>query len=136
MEFKKASGTDSEHEEQITKAMEWVRRQERRVRTESGANAIGWGADLRSHARPDSVITCMTLETLVQVGDVSLPLFTGNAQWLMDSQDQNPNSPTRGAWTYGDSFRSTLCLVEYYKKIKASPFFAVIQAEAQRGRTA
>jgi len=134
--LKKASGTEAEYERPIRKAMEWVRRQEIRVRTDHGGNAIGWAANSRSQDHPDAVITCMTLETLVQADDVSLPLFTANAQWLMDSQDQGPNSATRGAFPLGDSFRSTLCLLEYYKRIRTSPFFAVAQEAFRSGERA
>lgn len=131
MAFRQMSEIEFEHEDPIRIAIEWVRRQERTVRNQNGANGIGWGADPKSHNHLDSVITCMTIETLVQVDDAFLPLFAANAQWLMDSQDRAPDSSSCGAWTHGDSFRSTLCLVEYYKKIKVSPFFAVAHSIAE-----
>ena len=119
----------------IDKALKWIRRQERSFRTESGANAIGWAEDHTSGERPDPITTCITLETLVQLDNVPVPLFTANAQWLMDSQDSDPNSPTYGAWVDGDTFRSTLCLIEYYKKIRSSPFFAPIDQDATGDQT-
>ena len=136
MRLREASGTESEHEKPVARAMAWLRRQERRIRTDSGLNLVGWVADPMSQDQLDSVTTCITLETLVQVDDVFLPLFTANAQWLMDSQDQKSDSPTYGAWPHGDSFRSTLSLIGYYRRIKVSPFFAVPYREAEGGLSA
>ncbi len=132
IDFKRTgNAAEAQDEKRIRRALEWVRQQERRVRTETGACAIGWSEDYVTHKPPDSVITCMTLETLVQLDDVPLPLFTANAQWLMDSQNQEPDSPAHGSWLHGDSFRSTLCLIEYYKRIRTSPFFVVVREDPQ-----
>ena len=120
----------------VRRAVAWLRHQERRLPVEKGESVIGWAWEDKASRDTHSITTCMTLETLVQVDEVSLPLFTANAQWLMDSQDRVLGSPTYGAWPQGDSFRSTLSLIEYYKRIVTSPFFALSRDEMQHNQPA
>jgi hypothetical protein len=116
---------------EVRRAVGWLRRQERRICPERGADGVGWAWEDHTFGHTHSIATCVTLETLAQVDDISLPLLAANAKWLMDSQDMRPDSATYGSWPHGDTFRSTYSLVEYYKRIKASPFFLVEKEEEQ-----
>jgi hypothetical protein len=120
-----AYGIPDEFQTNRERAVNWLLGQEKLLSKESGSAATGWGYDefASEQFRPDLESTCHILETLVNLGDVSLPFATANARWLIDAQHLEPKSIEDGKWEGGDTFRITLALTEYYKRIKTSPLF-------------
>jgi hypothetical protein len=122
-----AFGIPNEFQTKIDDAMNWIIGREKLLNTKSGSAATGWGYDEGKPElfRPDLESTCLALETLVRLGDVALPFVKANASWLIDAQHREPGSIEDGKWVYGDSFRITLALLEYYTLIKSSALFAL-----------
>jgi hypothetical protein len=111
----------------IEKGVTWVLEQEKLVR-----NTTGWGyvdEEAGGHFKPDLVSTCIVLETLVKIEGVSLPLLSVNASWLVTAQYRESGTIEDGKWVKGDTFRITLALAEFLKKIKDSPLFQTSPVE-------
>jgi len=104
----------------VHRAVDWIMAQEQ-LRRSSESGQFGWGYD--DPEMPDLDSTCLAMETLVSIPEVSLPTVTANAMWLLDAQYSEPGSIEDGKWTYGDTFRITAALLDYYKKILGDPIF-------------
>ncbi|HEV7396464.1 MAG TPA: prenyltransferase/squalene oxidase repeat-containing protein [Pyrinomonadaceae bacterium] len=116
----------------VDKAVNWLLSKEKALFDQTGIIAgWGWGEEMSGgDLRIDELHnTWLTLETLVQVNprNISLPLLTANAQWLMKQQhqattDEDPRED--GKWEpMGHTARITLSLIEFYTKTKGSPLF-------------
>ncbi len=106
----------------IDQAVEWLQKMEKPIIDEN-RNIKGWGWDDYTVAHFEN--TCLTLETLVELPDASLPLLTANAQWLMENQYKKDGDMEDGDWKGGHTARIALSLIEYYRKIKESPLFGI-----------
>jgi len=127
----KKLGTGDSYEPVVDKAVNWLLNQEKPLQKNPGS-AIGWGYDEKGDPlfRPDLESTCLTLEALVHMEKISLPLLTANAQWLMNAQHEQRDSIEDGKWESGDTFRTTFALLGYYSKIKVDPSFQPVAATA------
>jgi hypothetical protein len=115
----------------IDKAVDWLLDQEQPLYDREG-NITGWGWEaemIGDVTIADIQNTWLTLETLVQIQSdrISLPLLTANARWLMKQQHKparGEDSVEDGKWEpRGHTARIALSLIEFYKKINASPLF-------------
>lgn len=107
------------YEPAIHGAVEWLQTQERPIFDEKlRISGWGWG-----YTAVDYENTCLTLETLVAISEVSLPLLLSNAQWLIREQYKRDGDIEDGNWRQGHTARIALSLIEFYKKIETSPLF-------------
>jgi hypothetical protein len=104
----------------IDKAVDWILNQERLIASRDIETRWGWisNKDLR-----DLEGSTLSLETLVKIESIPLPLLTTNAQWLMKSQYNNKGDKGYGAWEFGFTQRIGLALVEFYERIASSSLF-------------
>ena len=115
----------------LDKAVNWLLGQEQALYDREGNIAgWGWGSEMIGEQKiADMENTWLTLETLVQIkaASISLPLLTANAQWLMKQQHKpapHEDMVEDGKWEpKGHTARIALSLIEFYKKIKGSPWF-------------
>jgi hypothetical protein len=116
----------------IAKGVEYLQSRELPIFTDAGT-ITGWGWH-REEQLPVPVSTfentTHTLETLLQVEDVSLPPLTANASWLIHSQFRAPGSLDDGKWASNETGRITLALLRFYEAIKTSPLFASATGDA------
>jgi hypothetical protein len=115
----------------VEKGVNWLLSQEKPLYDQNkNITGWGWGAETIGDQKiADIENTWLTLETLVQIDspNISLPLLTANAQWLMKQQhkpatDEDPIED--GKWEpKGHTARIALSLIEFYKKIEGSPLF-------------
>jgi hypothetical protein len=116
------------YQQEIDRAVEWLERREKPIYTETGIAGWGWtGSEL-----PVLEETCHTLETLLRVDRVRLPLLASNAIWLMRSQHREESSVEDGKWSNGDTGRIVLSLLEFYRVILHSPLFGAATSDAKR----
>jgi hypothetical protein len=108
------------------KAVHWVLAQEKIMPTTDGS-VEGWGYSGPELTDPD--ITCLALETLLRVESVSLAHLTANAIWLMRAQHKEDTSIEDGKWAFGDPFRISLGLIQFYRKISENSAFRLEAAE-------
>lgn len=103
----------------INAAVDWILDQERLITSRDMAGRWGWisSEDLR-----DLEGSTLSLEALVKVDDIPLPLLTTCAQWLMKYQ-HNESNKNCGAWEFGFTQRISLALVEFYERIASSSLF-------------
>lgn len=111
-------------DEHLSKSIKWILGEEKLLSVSKG-RIVGWGYkdDSPDNAIHDLDSTCLTMETLSKVESISLPLLTTNARWLIAAQHREIGSSEDGKWAFGDSFRITHGLLEYYRRLKKSPLF-------------
>jgi hypothetical protein len=100
---------------QIERGVRWISEQEKLI----GDGAWGYEGLLTA----DIISTCIVVETLLKIEEVSLPLLSANAQWLIENQRRDPSVLEDGEWVGGDTFRITLALTDYLARIRNSPLF-------------
>jgi hypothetical protein len=125
---KEAANLERKLDQAIHKAVVWLTGQERLLHDEAGnITGWGWGTEVIGDTSiPGLENTCLTLETFFEIktGEVSLPLMTANAQWLIRHQYKNEGDIEDGKWEpYGHTARIALSLCKYYEIIKQSPLF-------------
>ena len=103
-------------QDKIGQAIAWLQSQEKPILSDD-RTLEGWGWR-------DFDNTCLTLETLVRMSDVSLPLLSSNARWLIKHQYKQDGDFEDGNWQHGHTARIALSLIEYYKIIKQSSMFS------------
>jgi hypothetical protein len=108
------------HDDILRRAVDWIMAREQLRRTQDGGQ-LGWGYD--DPEMPDLDSTCLAMETLVSIPEASMPAVTTNAIWLMEAQYSEPGSVEDGKWSYGDTFRITAALLDYYAKIRDNALF-------------
>jgi hypothetical protein len=104
----------------IDLAVDWILNQEKLIASRNIETRWGWisNKDLR-----DLEGSTLSLETLVKVDSIPLPLLTTNAQWLIKYQYNNEAYKGYGAWEFGFTQRIGLALVEFYERIASSSLF-------------
>jgi hypothetical protein len=117
----------------IEKAVKWLLEQEQAVIGEDGKitgwgwkdEAGGQGQTLEKKTERDLLEnTCLTLETLLEIESVSLPLLASNALWLIRRQWRTEDKDgDDGKWSTDDTGRTAFALLEFYCRIKDSPIF-------------
>lgn len=103
----------------IDLAVDWILDQERLITSREVEVRWGWisNEDLR-----DLEGSTLSLEALVKVDTIPLPLLTTCAQWLMKYQHSESDKDC-GAWEFGFTQRISLALVEFYERIASSSLF-------------
>lgn len=115
----------------IDKAVKWLLEQEQAVVGDDG-RITGWGwkddaggqrqtAETKTE-RDLLENTCLTLETLLEIESVALPLLASNALWLLRKQWRLDGADD-GKWSTDDTGRTAFALLEFYCRIKDSPVF-------------
>jgi hypothetical protein len=106
----------------IDKGVKWLLDQEQAVIGEDGRiTGWGWKNDVGSeHDLLEN--TCLTLETLLEIESVALPVLASNALWLIRKQ-WRLDGEDDGKWLTDDTGRTAFALLEFYCRIKDSPIF-------------
>jgi hypothetical protein len=114
----------------IDKAVKWLLEQEQAVIGDDGKikgwgwkdSAEGMGQTLEKKTERDLLDnTCLTLETLLEIESVALPLLASNALWLIRRQVHDGDDD--GKWSNDDTGRIAFALLDFYCRIKQSPLF-------------
>lgn len=108
----------------IDKAIKWLLEQEQAVIGDDGRiKGWGWKDDAGQTLERDLLEnTCLTLETLLEIESVALPLLASNALWLIRKQ-WRADGDDDGKWSTDDTGRTASALLEFYCRIKDSPIF-------------
>jgi hypothetical protein len=115
----------------IDKAVKWLLEQEQAVIGEDGKiKGWGWKDDAAGQGQTSETKTerdllentCLTLETLLLIESVALPLLASNALWLIRKQWRGDGGDD-GKWSTDDTGRTAFALLEFYSRIKDSPIF-------------
>jgi hypothetical protein len=115
----------------VDKAVKWLLEQEQAVIGDDGKitgwgwkdDAAGQGQTLETKTERDLLEnTCLTLETLLEIETVALPLLASNALWLIRKQWRGDGGDD-GKWSTDDTGRTAFALLEFYCRIKDSPIF-------------
>ena len=107
----------TELEQRINKAVEWVLSMEKPI-LDKNMTISGWGWTSSELSALEN--TALTLETLVGIHGVSLPILAANAQWLMNQQFRENGHIEDGAWPCEHTARVANGLIEFYKIIAES----------------
>jgi hypothetical protein len=117
-------------EHSIAKAVEWIKTKEKPI-FDSDRNIKGWGFfddDITGDRNIgvewgtslfDFENTCLTVETLAQLPQTSLPLLSANVKLLGDSQVKRDNDPEDGNWPLGHTARIAHALIKFYERVRA-----------------
>jgi len=65
----------------------------------------------------DFTSTCLTIETLVETRQASLPLLSSSVEWLSDNQHRKAERPEEGMWGRNTA-RISLALVKFCKRLQ------------------
>ncbi len=101
------SDEETHHGKAIEKAVDYIKKQEKPI--VKNDEIEGWGWETLE-------ITCLVLETLVNIPHPYLPLLLANAEWLLKMQENRILSPEPGAWVEGLTSRIALSFLEFYKR--------------------
>jgi Squalene-hopene cyclase C-terminal domain/Prenyltransferase and squalene oxidase repeat len=115
---------ENKFNENIQKAVKWLLEKEQ-ILASSSDNSMGWGYRDEPNAggnNPDLVSTCLIVESLMGIEDSPLPALTINMQWIINLQDSS------GSWMYGDTFRITFAMINFYNTIINSPLFVPVNS--------
>jgi hypothetical protein len=112
------------YQPEIDKAIKWLLEQEQAVIGDDGRiKGWGWKNDAGQALERDLLEnTCLTLETLLEIESVALPLLASNALWLIRKQ-WRVDGDDDGKWSTDDTGRTAFALLEFYCRIKDSPLF-------------
>ena len=96
----------------IASGIGWLCRQESPVLNRQ-RRMNTWGV---RYSLVDYENTCLTLETLLRLPQVSMSALVDHAAWLVQSQRRQPDDPEDGCWVLGHTARIGLALASFYRR--------------------